>query len=308
MNSERKGEHPGRDAPGAPLQAAPHGEISLRLEGFRERVAALGGELDDLRRKIDELASLLAAPGAAVAAAPLPPPRAGAAAAAEHEDERDRQIERIQDQIHALIHEEIAAIADAPAAPPPRSPGMVCPSCGALVQRTEEACPQCGAAAEADAGGGGRSFPLSPEKFLQIFNDRLGWFIKTSDKALYYADRKGEYEKAIDLLRVVVQFMEENLSLIKSKHRDFKLALSYAYLGRCYFQSRRLKEAIEHYKKGILLGAGNSYNCEIGLTAVYRDIVRNIAETAIPLTPESHPYLSRREIDGLNRMGTRSRR
>ena len=32
MNSERKGEHPGRDAPGAPLQAAPHGEISLRLE------------------------------------------------------------------------------------------------------------------------------------------------------------------------------------------------------------------------------------------------------------------------------------
>jgi tetratricopeptide (TPR) repeat protein len=293
--------------PRASAQSESCADLALRLAGFSDKIEALGKELDEFRKKVAELGPAFSGPPAPPDDGGAPPASAKpeAAAAIKQEDERDEYLEQIQDQIHDIIHEELASMEEAETLPPAAAE-MVCPSCGMIVKRTEEACPQCGAATESAPERGGRAFPLSAEKFLYVFNDRFGWFLKTSDKALYYADRKGDYEKAIDHLKVVVQFMEENLALLKSKHRDFKLALAYAYLGRCYFQSQRVKEAIEQYKKGILLKAGNSYNCEIGLTAVYRDLIRQIGETGKPLTPKSHPFLSRREIEDLNRLGTRA--
>ena len=310
MVTGQKGDQSGGEAarPQASAQSESCADLAFRLSGFRDRVEALGKELDEFRKKVAELGLALSGP-------PAPPddggalPAAGkleAAAAIKQEDEGGGYLEQIQDQIHGLIHEELASMEEAETSSTAAGAEMVCPSCGTIVKRTEEACPQCGAATESAPERGGRAFPLSAEKFLYVFNDRFGWFVRTSDKALYYADRKGEYAKAIDLLKVVVLFMEENLALLKSKHRDFKLALAYAYLGRCYFQSQRVKEAIEQYKKGILLKAGNFYNCEIGLTAVYRDLVRQIGETGKPLTPKSHPFLSRREIEELNKLGTRA--
>lgn len=306
MNTGHKGEHGGG---GAEAHADSCAELALRLAAFREKVDGLGRELDEFRKKIDELEIALAHAPASPDEPAISPASTGPetdAAAVEQEDESDRRLEHIQDRIHALIRDELEALEKAQEKPDAAGTEMICPSCGAIVKRTDEACPQCGAPTEPAPDHGGRAFPLSAEKFLYVFNDRFGWFTKMSDKALYYADRKGDYEKAIDLLRVVVQFMEENLPLLKSKHRDFKLALAYAYLGRCCFQSQRIKEAIEQYKKGILLKAGNSYNCEIGLTAVYRELVRQIAKTGTPLTPASHPYLSRREMERLNDMGTRT--
>ena len=310
MVTGQKGDQSGGEAaqPRVSAQSDSCADLAPRLAGFRDKVEALGKELDEFRKKVDELELTLSGPPAHPDDAGTLPAAAKpeAAAAIKQEDERDGYLEQIQDQIHGLIHEELASMEAAEASSPAAGAEMVCPSCGAIVKRTEEACPQCGAATESAPERGGRAFPLSAEKFLYVFNDRFGWFLKTSDKALYYADRKGDYEKAIDHLKVVVQFMEENLALLKSKHRDFKLALSYAYLGRCYFQSQRVKEAIEQYKKGILLKAGNYYNCEIGLTAVYRDLIRQIGETGKPLTPKSHPFLSRREIEELTRLGTRA--
>jgi tetratricopeptide (TPR) repeat protein len=311
MVTGQKSDQSGGEAarPRVSAQSDSCADLALRLAGFRDKVEAMGKELDEFRKKVGELDLTLSGPPAPPDDAVAPPVAAEseAAAAVKQEDERDGYLEKIQDQIHGLIHEELASMEEAEA-PSPAAAGseMVCPSCGMIVKRTEEACPQCDAATESAPERGGRVFPLSAEKFLYVFNDRFGWFLKTSDKALYYADRKGDYERAIDHLKVVVQFMEENLALLKSKHRDFKLALAYAYLGRCYFQSQRVKEAIEQYKKGILLKAGNSYNCEIGLTAVYRDLIRQIGETGKPLTPKSHPSLSRREIEELNRLGTRA--
>lgn len=283
-------------------------ELTLRLAGLRARVDTLGKELEEFGKKVDDLERALSGPSASpdksgAAAGPKP----ATAAAEEKEDEKDLYLENLQGRLHDLIHEELSSVENAVDPPPAdEDPGMVCPSCGAVVDRTEEACPQCDAATEPAPERGGRAFPLSAEKFLYIFNDRFGWFSKTSEKAMYYADRKGDYVKAIDLLQVIVRFMEENLALLKNKHRDFRLALAYAYLGRCYFQSRRIEDAITHYRKGILLKAGNSYNCEIGLTAVYRDLVRTIRETGTPLSPKSHPFLSPREIATLNSLGMRT--
>jgi tetratricopeptide (TPR) repeat protein len=311
MVTGQKGDQSGGEAarPRAAAQSESCADLALRLAGFRDKVEVLGKELDEFRKKVDELDLALSGPPAPPDGAGAPPVAAEpeAAAAIEQEDEGNAYLEQIRDQIHGLIHKELASMEEAEASSPPVAGAeMVCPSCGTIVKRAEEACPQCDLATESAPERGGRAFPLSAEKFLYVFNDRFGWFIKASDKAMYYADRKGDYEKAIDVLKVVVQFMEENLALLKSKHRDFKLALAYAYLGRCYFQSQRVKEAIEQYKKGILLKAGNSYNCEIGLTAVYRDLVRQIGETGKPLTPKSHPFLSRLEIEGLNNLGTRA--
>lgn len=307
MDTAQSGAHDG--APRAEARRESNAELALRLPGLKARIDALGKELDEFRDKVDALALALSGPPAPpveTEAAPAAPNRAAAKAEGK-EDEKNRYLENIQGRLHDLIREELASIekAEAPS-PADEDPGMVCPSCGAIVDRTEEACPQCGAATVPDPEHGGRMFPLSAEKFLYIFNDRFGWFSRATDKAMYYADRKGDYENAIDLLRVIIQFMEENLALLKSKHRDFKLALAYAYLGRCYFQSQRVKDAIEQYKKGILLKAGNSYNCEIGLTAVYRDLVRTIRESEKPLSPKSHPFLSRGEIATLNSLGTRA--
>ena len=286
----------GESASAAPEAQGARRACLARLAEFRERVEALGKELDDFRRRLDELELALPALPEKTAPPHEAPPRTA--------EEGPDYLEGIQGRIHLLLHEETES-AERMQADPVSDARMVCPSCGTLADRAAEACPDCGAPTAPAPDGAGRIFPLPPERFLRVFNDRYGWFLWAFDKATHYADRKGDYDKAIDLLQPVARFMEENLSLLRSKHKDFKLALAYAYLGRCCFQSGRIEEAVRHYKKGILLRAGNSYNCEIGLTAVYRDLVRRVRETGRPLAPEARSYLSPREIETLNTLGTR---
>lgn len=301
MPSDLQNDHRAEETGPVPAAQEGPGTDLARLACLRERIEALAQELDDFRRRIDELELALSPPPEPVEESPVPPD--APPQAEKEEEEGDRYLERIQDRIHLLLREEIESMEREAGNPAPRD-RMVCPSCGELADRTVEACPQCAAPTEPAADGSGRVFPLSAEKFLHLFNDRFGWFHRAFEKAMHYADRKGNYERAIELLETVAGLMEENLALLRSKHRDFKLALAYAYLGRCCFQSGRIGDAIGHYKKGILLKAGNSYNCEIGLTAVYRDLVRQIRETGHSLTSISHPFLSPGEIEKLNSLGT----
>ncbi|MDD5557234.1 MAG: hypothetical protein PHN82_08300 [bacterium] len=281
--------------------------LEHKLEECRKNIELIEKELEDCRRRARELEKGLwglpetvepAPAGEATAAAPL----------LDDESEADRKLSRIQDRIREIIRAEIMRLERKPGPPAGVGETMVCPSCGGIAARTDECCPQCRARTEpAEGGGDRRVFPLSAEKFLYIFNDRFGWFTRAFDKATHYADRKGEYDQAADFLKVLIQFMEENIDLLKSKHRDFKLALAYAYIGRCSFQAGDADAAIRYYKRGVLLKASNSYNCEIGMVAVYRSLVKGVLETGTPLSGEAYPSLSGTEIRELNALGLGAR-
>ena len=97
-----------------------------RLAEFRERVEALGKELDGFRRRLDELELALPAPPEET----VPPPEAPLPT----EEEGPGYLEGIQGRIHLLLREEMQSAERMPAAPA-SGDGMVCPSCGALADR-----------------------------------------------------------------------------------------------------------------------------------------------------------------------------
>jgi tetratricopeptide (TPR) repeat protein len=278
-----------------------------KLEEFKRNIELLEDELKAFRKRTEELErELWAAEPEEYKEQPESAARQPSVTqeiADEEESEGDKYLASIQPQIHAIIRDEVEHMEQKAAPRAVMSDTMVCPSCGGAVGRTEELCPHCKAKTELEGESGARVFPLSAEKFLYVFNDRFGWFIRMFEKARHLADSKNEYEDAANLLKVLVQFMEENLDLLKSKHRDFKLALAYAYLGRCYFQAGKYNDAITSYKKGIFLKASNSYNCEIGLSAVYRTLVRQMRETQQRLDTRQYPTLSPAEIAKLNKLG-----
>jgi len=320
----KKDENPRQE--GAP--AAPQGVGGESGQGLRPLLDELKRRLEECRQAIERLESELVSSGegigefvknarsedlAANREQPEPlevpanqPAIPSALLEDDEETEGDKYLASIQQRIQGIVREELEHLERAAAVSPPARRGetMVCPSCGAVARRTDEICPQCNAPTEPDGGGGLRRFPLSAEKFLYVFNDRFGWFVRGFERSRHLADNKGEYREAANILKVLVQFMEENLDLLKSKNRDFKLALAYAYLGRSYFQAGDYNDAIASYKKGALLKASNSYNCEIGLSAVYRALVRQVRETGGLLEAGRYPALSAEERENLNKLST----
>ncbi len=288
----------GESASAAPEAQGARRACLARLAEFRERVEALGKELDDFRRRLDELELALPALPEKTAPPHEAPPRTA--------EEGPDYLEGIQGRIHLLLHEETES-AERMQADPVSDARMVCPSCGTLADRAAEACPDCGAPDRPGARRGGED--LSPSRrrgSCASLNDRYGWFLRAFDKATHYADRKGgRRDWQIGSPAAGGAFHGGESFCPSGASTKISSSLAYAYLGRCCFQSGRIEEAVRHYKKGILLRAGNSYNCEIGLTAVYRDLVRRVRETGRPLAPEARSYLSPREIETLNTLGTR---
>lgn len=304
--------YPSPDAQGEGEPANLAADLRQKLTECRRNIELLEKELETCRKRASELEKGLLSnvleekESAPEEKEPVFPEKAPEPD--EDETEGDKYLASVHDRIREIIRAEMDRLDKEPGAAPKmlKRDTMVCPSCGAIVGRMEESCPQCRSRTEAEGEGGRRVFPLSAEKFLYVFNDRFGWFIRTFDKAMHLADRKNEYEQAADVLMPVIQFMEENIDLLKSKHRDFKLALAYAYLGRSLFQSGKHNEAIENYKKGVMLKASNSYNCEIGMIAVYRNLVRQIREAKKPLKARDYPALGPAEIEQLNALGLSS--